>query len=290
MIKKLILITLGAIIAAVISIGGFYNNAITIEGNVITFDGKVIFTRLAKIDSMIVGSDTIMVGDLMLHSIIYDFAPTGNGVLDVLGWYEEVNSSESLTSASPVTAAVAGYNGHYSIDLSSVSGAPFTLRVTGTSINESTGAQSEADTEDIAITGNGYVQTVKTWMTAPVFSIVEGSKSATIDLHRQSYWDRANKNFNVSGVRMEWKPDVANWNITIEVLKVNNDGSLSQIDSTTFDNTDTPPQTQSGRKGKYKRGDYDTFINGSQSEGIILRITQTGIETINLELRYKSKP
>lgn len=216
----------------------------------------------------------------------YWVMPAGNGSLPLLGWYKQTDSAESLTFATPVTASVPGYHSHFVIDVSSSVGHPYTIVVTGTSIDEATGAETGSDTENISVIGNGHYQTVKSWADAVQFTITEG-ESCTIDIYRTSYWDRANRNLTATGVRMEWTPEAATWSIQLRIQKVANDGSVSDIDNVTFANTDSPPRADNGGVGKYKRTDYDTDIEGSANEGIIISIVdQVAIESFSVDFRY----
>lgn len=216
----------------------------------------------------------------------FTYSPTYNGLVDVLGWYQQIDTAESLTSASPVTASEKGFHSHFVIDVSSASGLPFTVRITGRSVDEADGTETGSDTEDISVTANGYHQSIKSWIDDVQFSIVEGSKSCTIDIYRITYWDRGNREFTVTGVRMEFQPDNPAWSINLRIRKVLNDGSSADIDNVTFANTDTYPRAADGEPGKYKRTDFNTFVDGRLAEGIIIEVNQTAIENIYLEVRY----
>lgn len=222
----------------------------------------------------------------LLSGVYFDEAPTFNGVLYVLGWYVEINSAATLTSASPVTAGEACYHSHLVLDVSAASGLPFTIRVTGTSVDESTGTTTASDTEDLSITANGYYQTSKSWVDAPEISIVEGSKSCTIDVYRMTYWDRGNTDFRMTGCRLEWTPDAILWSIRLRILHVHDDGSFEALDDVTFANGDSVLRAEKDMPGKHKRGDYDHALNGADKEGIIVEIDQTGIGSFFLELKY----
>lgn len=211
--------------------------------------------------------------------------PTTNGQIDILGWNIITDSAYALSNAAPLTVSEPGYHSHIMINASLVVGAPFNLTITGRSVDESTGVETPGDTEVISITANGWYQSAKSWIDAVTLSVPAG-KTLTVDVYRNTYWDRGNKDFTLKGSRLEWTPDVATWSIQIEVLKVNNDGSISTIDSTTFANTDAIPRAANGKPGKYKRGNYNTLINGTQEEGIILRMTQTNIESFYVEVKY----
>lgn len=219
--------------------------------------------------------------------LTWNFAPTSNGALDMLGWYEQTAAAAALASGSPVNAGAPGYSSHYSVDVSAAVGAPFTMRFTGDTIDESTGAISAADTEDVAIAGNGFIQTLKTFIDEPSISIVEGAKSCTIDVFRTSYWDHKNKDYTLTGLRFEFTPDSPTWTVTPRIRKVNNDGSISVVDSFTFAQSDTPPRAANGSVGKHKRGDYAETVLGSQQEGIVVDVTQTNMGKFFMGLEFR---
>lgn len=218
--------------------------------------------------------------------IYFDAAPTFNGLLYTLGWYIEVNSAASLTSASPVTAGENGYHCHWVFNISGATGLPFTLRVTGTSVDEASGALTPGDTEDLNITADGYYQTAKSWVDASQFSIVEATKSCTMDVHRITYWDRGNTDFRITGCRLEWTPDAILWSFRLRLLHILNDGSINLIDDVTFANTDSPLRAEKDMPGKYKRGDYDRTFQGAVKEGLVVEIDQLGIGAFFLEVKY----
>lgn len=219
-------------------------------------------------------------------NLVFSHTPDYNGTLSLLGWNRQTDAAASLTTAAPVTASIPGYHSHFVIDVSSASGLPFTVRVTGTSVDESTGTETPADTEDISVTANGYYQSVKSWVDAPQFSIVEASKSCTIDIYRVTYWDRGNKEFTITGCRMEWEPSVSSWSIQLKIEKVNEDGSIAVIVDVTFANTDTPPRAGTDDPGKYKRLDFNTFVDGIAKQGLLVSVTQTAIKYFLLEVAY----
>lgn len=216
----------------------------------------------------------------------FTFAPSSNGQIDALGWYETTDSAQVITSGSPATPSVAGFHSHWVLDVSAYSGGTVPLTITGTSVDESSGATTGSDTEVISITATGFYQSTKSWIDASVMSVT-GSDSVTTDIIRTTYWDRGNLTFGVNGLRLEWTPSIAAWTMDFSILMVNDDGSLTAIDSVTFANTDSPPRAANGEPGKYKRLDYSTLVEGADKEGIILRIDdQSGINTIYLEMKY----
>ena len=212
--------------------------------------------------------------------------PTFNGDERLLGWYEQTDTAQALDSSTPFTVAELGYHSHFAIDVSSAVGLPFTMRATGRSVDEASGTETPGDTEDIEVDANGFYQTSKSWIDDPQLSIVEASKSCTCDVFRLSYWDRGNRDFDLTGCRAEWTPDSANWSFTITVQHLQDDGSVVSIENTTFDDADSFPRAANGKVGKYKRTDYATSVRGSLREGLILKVNHQGISSFTLGFTY----
>lgn len=228
----------------------------------------------------------VVYGRNILSNIVFRIDPTSNGEESLLGWYDTSDTSKSLSSSTPVTATMKGYHSHYVFDVSNATGLPFTVRLTGTSINESNGNTTASDTEDISVTSNGYYQSEKSWVDDVEFSIVESSKSCTIDIYRTTYWDRGNNDFTVNGCRLEWEPDAGEWYIKVRLIHLDDSGSMSYIDNIEISDTDTIPRAENGVSGKYKRGDYNHIINGAGKEGLIIKVDQKAIKSFLLEVKY----
>lgn len=243
-------------------------------------DGQV----LKRSGSQLVGADFMPASSL--KQLTWYVTPAFNGTYDMMGWHEQTDDDASLTSASPVTASVPPYHGHYVLDVASAAGLPFTIRVTGTTVDESTGTTTPGDTEDIAITADGYYQTTKSFVDAAEFSILEASKSCTLDIYRTSYWDYANRDFYVDGVRVEFCPSGTTWDMTIQILTVNNDGSLSSIIDKTLLSSDVPPFGERNYRSKWKRTNMNVLVEGSAGAGIIVRADQTALYDFYVEVRF----
>lgn len=228
-------------------------------------------------------------GDIVITSTLqFAEAPTFNGEINLLGWYKKTNiETISLNSGSPITSSKNGFHSHFIMDVQSVTGAPFTVTVSGTTVNESTGVYS-SDSEDITVSGIAYYQTTKSFIDAPEFSIVEGSKLCDMDLYSSTYWDYSNTDFRVIGCRFEWTPDQNNWDFALSIYHIYNDGSYELIDDITFASTDIYLRAGNAETGKYKRSDYDTLVRGSEMEGIVLVFDQRAIGDFYFELRYQS--
>jgi len=217
--------------------------------------------------------------------VVFSQSPHINGVLWWLGWYLETDTAQAVTSAVPYTSVEKFYHSHLVMDVGGANGLPFTVRVTGMSVDETTGNTTAGDTEDISVTANGYYQTSKTWIDEPELSIVEASKEFEANIYRTSYWDQGNTDFNVFGMRLEFQPDSQNWEIDVKLSKLNNDGSLTLIDQNTYAFNDAVLRADKDKPGGHKRLDYDIDVLGSEHEGLILEVNQTGMKHIFYELK-----
>lgn len=220
-------------------------------------------------------------------SLMFTGDPGGNGEIELLGFHELTDTAHALASGTPLTLAKPCYHGHVALSLSGVTGAPFNLTLTGTSVDESTGVLSPADTEVIEITGDGYVQSSKSWIDAPVASVPAGP-TATVDAYRVTYWDRGNADFKVVGSRFEFTPNNPTWSAKASIRKVNNDGSVSTIyDFSTSSTSPDPKRAANGDTGKDKRGDLSTTLLGAQNEGIVASVDLTAIGHFLLEVKLE---
>lgn len=219
--------------------------------------------------------------------------PTYDGLIRLLGWYEQTNVTQAgapgdkveLLSGSSYVSNKEGFHSHFITKITTVSGEPFGITVSGTTVNEATGNYL-SDSELLTISGTGYYQTAKSFIDAPIFSIVEDDKSCEMDVYRSTYWDAQNQNFIVEGCRFEWTPDQPNWNLHLRIGHHLNDGSVSYIDEIIFAHDDTYPRAAQNEPGKYKRGDYNTFVNGANNEGIFIDFDQRAIGHYYFELRF----
>ena len=219
------------------------------------------------------------------RNMSYRVSPTANGVIYMLGWNIVTDEAYALSNAAPLTISEPAYHSHIIIDASSVVGAPFDLTITGRSISETDTTETPGDTETISITGDGYYQSTKSWIDAVVLS-VPADKTLTVDVYRNTYWDNGNVDFTLTGSRVEWIPDTATWELNVDILKVESDGSLTTVDTFTFANTDGVPRAASTKPGKYKRLDYATSVLGSSEEGVIIYVDQTGLQDFLIEVKF----
>jgi hypothetical protein len=209
-----------------------------------------------------------------------------NGAFNVLDHYTHVVTGQALSSAASYTPAGPFFNSQANINVIGGVGLPFTLRITGESVNEDAGTTTPADTENIAVAANGDYASNKKWLDAPTFSIVEGSKSCTIDVYRCRYWDNNNNNYRLVGSKWQFRPGAASWAFTYTIRKINTDGSSTVIETKTFASTDSPPWAANGEDGTWKRTDYNTDVDGSGKEGIVVELSAiTSMAFIGADLR-----
>ena len=212
--------------------------------------------------------------------------PDVNGDMYLLGGYIQTDTGEALASGTPITASLPYFNARMAIAVTAASGAPFTIRVTGTSVNQDTGATTTSDTEDIAISGNGTYITTKHWLNAPQVSILEAAKSCTVALYRALAYQMNGKRLQIRSVTTTWMPDNPVWDITITVYKVAANGLVSTLHTFTKDSTDTPPWADEGEPGRFREGAIDTWVDGSQGEGIVVTCDQNRLGWLLLEIEY----
>jgi len=222
-------------------------------------------------------------------NLVFRENPTYNGAIPLLGWYNTSDTGVGLSSGSPVTASQPGYNSHFCLNITGLSGSPFTIRVTGTTVNDITGTYTTGDTEDLNISTSGLYQTTKKWINTPQFNILEGGKSCTISIYYTEYWILGgNNDYTVYGCRFEWTPDQNNWDIVVKLQKVHSDGSLSTFDTIEFHSTDSIKRAGESRTGIYFRNDYDIDVDGDLPEGLIVKIeNQQGIGSLFLEVKIR---
>lgn len=238
---------------------------------------------LKRSGTNLIGTDVTTVRVLSWQSF-----PSVNGAVDHLGWYRQTDASAALASGAPVLASVAGFHSRWAINVTGAVGLPFTIRITGRSIDRDTGVETPADTEDIAVAANGYYQSTKWWLDGATISIVEGAKSCTIDVWRITYWENGDINFTVKGYVLKWTPSNPTWAITFSMYKINDDGSRTSIDSVTYTNGDPVPRAANGEPGSHKRGGFSTLIQPSTlKEGLQIDVSTTNLKDYYAEVCYE---
>jgi hypothetical protein len=262
-------------------------NFLQLEDTPTTYSGHE--GKILRVDPT--GSGISFIPEHTHAHLVFTGHPNYNGEIRVLGWYIKTNDQPpndgpyELSSGNPVQSLKTGYHSHWVMNVLTTSGVPFTVNVSGTSVHEDSGTHTE-ENEEITVTGTGYYQTGTSFMDASIFSILEAGKSCTMDIYKTTYWDAGNRDFILEGCRLEWEPDQINWDFNLQIYHLHHDGSIELIDDLDFDDTDEFPHAAAYEPGKYKRTNYNHFINGDNSEGIVVYLDQDSISNFYLELRY----
>jgi hypothetical protein len=213
--------------------------------------------------------------------------PTANGIINLVGGYEQTDAAAVVTSAAPYTSMHPYFNSKLYADITAVTGEPFTLRITGTSVNQIDASLTPADTEDIPVTAIGKYASTKYWIDAPQVSIVEASKSATMDLAKAFAYSLGGKRLTVKGLILLWTPDGTTWDLRVNLVKISSDGTLSDIFDVVLDSTDTPPWAGNLKLGRYKLSGLNGVIDGTIGEGVYLYADQQKIADLLVGIEYE---
>lgn len=175
----------------------------------------------------------------------------------------------------PTTQTVTDANNmHVVIDVTAMATAG-TLRLTGSSISEETEEPAAGDTEDIPIAGTGFAQSDKKWIGDVVMTSV-GGLDVVLDAYRVTYFDYLNRDFLFCGYRMGWKPNSVVWDVSLDVDRVETNGSKTSLVSKAFANTDSPSRAQNGAVGFAKESKRVDPIQGSGKQGLVVLISGAG--------------
>jgi len=224
-------------------------------------------------------------------------SPNATGSFYVFGFYDAPATDVTLTNAS-LTQTYGSSTNSYAAHAFIVAGGAGTvdagqvgLRVTGTSITDGgvrTATDSEVLTDDItSLTLDGYLETAKKWLGTVTFELytVTGTPTTySLDFNYgfAKYDDNGNRDFTITDFEVEGKSGSSDTGFNIELLKhsltgwsysaaafVPGDGVICDM------NTDHGAESDitNGEPFAYKRAELSTAINGSGSEGFIVRFT-----------------
>jgi len=248
-----------------------------------------------------------------------------SGVLDddfpALGEISEISTGLTGNYGTPISIG----NQHVSILINTVT-VGGTATITGTSLSESSGIPTAADTEIITIdTTNGQnYQSAKKWyeITSVTFSGVTG---LNYDIGRIGYYDSSNLDFKIVSFRADARISGNNPDIRVRLLKVQDDGdnkfTITPIEDFGFDGTAgngewvdhvrigandrsytmTTELAPNNSMQVIKVTDYDDYfsggenlIRGSLNEGVILKFEGepsgglTNIDSITVTIGLRS--
>jgi hypothetical protein len=222
------------------------------------------------------------------------------GVVDAefnfLGEFRTITSGEVGDYATDFPAG----NNHLGILVNSYTG-DGTLRITGTSISESSAVPDVGDTEDITIDATGRYQSSKKWLEVTnIQALGLGITAIDYDVELIGYPDQGNTDFRIAGIRMECFAAGVSARVGFNLWKVQDDGdkkcTLVLIESMGVSET-TTEQVDSKRAGArdftatgsiwlnntnftFKQTDYDTYFvagetsfeSSTKDEGYILQM------------------
>lgn len=198
-------------------------------------------------------------GDAEIFGTVYETESTGNDF--------------SFPLTNEIIAET--YNRHIVFNVTNLISAG-TLDLVGSRVNEDTGAVSVTN-ETINVQSAGYYQSDFKYVGA-----VTGTSSdisIEYDLITTTYLDFQNRDFQLYSVRFAWTPDDSTWDVGLSISKVNEDGSLTNLDPSGLllhDSGDTPARAADGVSGHVKVKPATGFINGGSKEGLVVQVTGDG--------------
>ena len=219
-----------------------------------------------------------------------------SGTIYAGGFY--LHSGAANVFSSPVTFGTANssYAAHFFVVNGGTTVDELTLRITGTSIDDS-GNRVTSDTEDIVVptsTSPGrYYETTKKWLGQLSIVTVSGTTKA-FDYGLVKYWDNNNSDFAVVGLEATWLGGAND--SAPDILLRHHKGTAGNTDWAYTGSGATPPaaivamatdhstekQVVTGENGAWKRTNLSTNIGGSGSEGIVIEIVTTANKAFEL--------
>jgi len=196
-----------------------------------------------------------------------------NKALDIFGTDYNVDASGiTINSGSPDTFTA--YNDHVIFDVSATASTG-TVTVSGLRVLEDDNSITNW-TENVSVTTTGCHQTSAKFIGVCTNSTADAN--ITTDVILASYFDFQNQDFNVSNIRMSFKPSNPAYDVGVELLILDNDGGTTALLSGSFDfqNGDSPARAANGVLGHAKQNINSRLILGSENEGIIVKIIGAG--------------
>ena len=221
-------------------------------------------------------------------------SPAGSSGSFFYGGYYDFASSDNDFSGGPTFGtANASYAAHFMIVLGAQTVDELTLRVTGTSIDD-TATRTASDTQDIVIPNttavDSYFETSKKWIGQVTITVVSGT-AKTCNYGFCKYWDNNNTDFKVKGAEAVWLAGANDAGINIQLLHHNATGwTFNAAAEPTFPTpiaalqTDhvTEYQAVNGENGAWKRTDLSQAVSGSGSEGVLFCVVTTANKAFEL--------
>lgn len=225
----------------------------------------------------------------LITSLAFPFtSPSGSsGSFYFGGFYLFAASDNDFSPSTTLGTVNSSYAAHFFIVVGAVPVDTLTIRVTGTSIDQSTGTRTTSDTEDIILTTaslvDDYHETTKLWLGQVTISVVSGT-AVTCNYGYAEYFSADESDFAVIALKSDWlggandtgadiilhhhKP--TGWTFNAGAAPSPPTASLSMsTDHSTEDNV------TNGVNGSWARTNINLTINADSSEGLIFEIVTT---------------
>lgn len=231
-------------------------------------------------------------------------SPTGSsGTFWDLGYYDFFNGNNDFSPVINFGTANLARGAHVLIVTGASTSDVLTIRVTGQSITDA-GVDTPTDTEDIVIpngtAADSYYETSKKFNGLVTIVVVSGTP-VQCNYGWVKYWDNANTDFTVIGIDITWRGGANDSSADIGLYHHKSTGWTynagaeptppTPIGTMAVDNSPND-EIGNGVNGAWKRTNFDTDIDGSASEGILVGFTTSvnkSIETAGGHVRIRTR-
>ena len=251
--------------------------------------------------------DIISVKRAIIRTLVYNLPVNGVTSSDYT-WIGEQRVESSLETGT-YTTDFGCNNQHCALDVTSITGSGVVV-FTGVSMSESSGLPT-VTTESVTVDATGKYQTSKKWLEVTNIEIPAGITVISYNIGVLGYLDMLNTDFKVIGMRVDMTSSGVNSDISLKILKVQDDGSKKisiveiehyGIDASTKaivddlrtggdDRSYTATSTiwSANENACLKQSDYDTYFTSDENiiesstkgEGIIISLEGTASGAIN---------
>jgi len=216
---------------------------------------------------------------------------TYNGRSRLVGWYIDEADDVYLQSDGPIQpSSQYSNNSFFVMNMTSVSGAPFTVTISGTSMSDITFSTYEC-IDSITVTGTGYYKTNYRFVNTPSFSIPEDNKSCIFDLKKTNPFSFGGTKVSVQRIRLEWVPDGEDWELVGSALHIHANGYAHELmgGPYIFSSEDIYLRASQDEPGIFDVSVFgaEAYVDGSIGEGTVIRFDSTFIGALTLMLWYK---
>jgi hypothetical protein len=227
-------------------------------------------------------------------SVIWAFQ-TNSATQYAGGFYEFNSGSNDFSPSINFGTANKAKSAHFSIVTGAITGDALTVRVTGPSITDA-GVRVASDSEDIVVpagtAANSYFESSKKWIGQVTVEAVAGTP-IQCNYGWTKYHDADNTDFEVVGFEALWESDSSDAASDIELLHhratgwtFNGVGEPTTPAPIASRSADTAPDDEHEiGAGAYKRSPLATQVNGSDSEGVLIRVTSGNLGVGTLSFR-----